>query len=263
MIKDLGVQLYTIGGYMQTEDDIKRSFEKLADIGYKKLHTAGMYSCMSPEKFAEAARNSGLEIIGTQFSMEEIENDFEYLLQLHEAYGTTNIGIGALPGAHQIELTLDYIEDFIERFNVCAEKLAAYNMKLTYHHHEFEFFKHNGKTIMDRYIEKFDKNNISFVLDTYWLQAGGVSILEYMSKCKNRVDILHLKDYKVIFEDMWNKPVYAEILEGNINFKDVISMAEEIGVKHYIVEQDICPGNPFDSLKTSYDNLKFAGLLEG
>ena len=31
---------------------------------------------------------------------------------------------------------------------------------------------------------------------------------------------------------------------------------EKIGVKHYVVEQDTCPGDPFDSLKISRDYIK-------
>jgi sugar phosphate isomerase/epimerase len=91
------------------------------------------------------------------------------------------------------------------------------------------------------------------VLDTYWLQSGGVSIIEYMNKCAGRVDILHLKDYKVRFKQ---EQIYTEILNGNINFADVIETAEKIGVKHYVVEEDFCPGDPFDSLAQSHAYIK-------
>ena len=41
------------------------------------------------------------------------------------------------------------------------------------------------------------------------------------------------------------------------NINEVERMvAEKIGVKHYVVEQDTCPGDPFDSLKISRDYIK-------
>ena len=257
MIEKLGVQLYTIRDFLQTEDDVKKSFEKLREIGYKEIQTAGMYPFISPKNFAQIAKDNELQVVGTHVPIAEIEDNTEEIIEMHNTYGTVNIGIGGMP--FENEITLEVVNSFISRFNICAEKISKRGFKLTYHNHDFEFLKHDGKCVMDRLIEGFDKKNISFVIDTYWLQAGGVSILEYMNKCAGRIDILHLKDYMVRFA---STPTYTEIGNGTINFKDVIATAEKIGVKHYVVEQDVCPGNPFDSLKISYDNLKNAGLLK-
>lgn len=259
MINKLGVQLFTIRDFLKTEDDIKRSFEKLREIGYSEVQTAGMYPFISPQKFAQIANDNDIKIIGTHIPIGEIEENIDKIVEMHQAYDTVNVGIGAMPIACGEEMTLEFVEAFISRFNKCADKVSEYGFKLTYHNHDFDFLKHDGKCVMDRLIESFNENNTSFVIDTYWLQAGGVGILEYMNKCAGRLDILHLKDYKVIYK---KPPIYTEIGNGNINFEDVVACAEKIGVKHYIVEQDDCPGNPFDSLATSYNNLKEVGLLK-
>ncbi|MBQ8526403.1 MAG: sugar phosphate isomerase/epimerase [Clostridia bacterium] len=259
MIEKLGVQIFTVREFLQTEDDIKRSFEKLSQIGYREIQTAGMYDFTTPEFFAQAAKDNGLTIVGTHVPMPKIEADIDAMIAMHKTYGTSNMGIGSMPGLFSEEVSLSYVKDFISRFNSCAEKIKEHGMKLTYHNHHFEFLKLDGKFIMDYLIDEFDKDAISFVLDTYWLQCGGVSILEYMNKCAGRVDILHLKDYKVRFKQ---EQIYTEVGNGNINFADVIDTAEKIGVKHYVVEQDFCPGDPFESLKMSYDNLKNSGLLK-
>ena len=198
-------------------------------------------------------------LVGTHVPMPEIENNTDKMIEMHKIYGTTNMGIGGMPGIFSEVLTMEQVNDFISLFNKCAKKISEHGMKLTYHNHHYEFMKLNGKFIMDYLIDELDKDNVSFVLDTYWLQTGGVSIIEYMKKCAGRVDILHLKDYLVRFKDA---QIYTEIGNGNINFADVVATAEEIGVKHYVVEEDFCPGDPFDSLKMSYDNLKNMGLLK-
>ena len=46
-----------------------------------------------------------------------------------------------------------------------------------------------------------------------------------------------------------------EIGYGNLKWKDIIRTADESGCEWYIVEQDICPASPFDSLKKSYDYI--------
>lgn len=68
-----------------------------------------------------------------------------------------------------------------------------------------------------------------------------------MKKLVGRIDILHLKDMSVHEND----PFITECGNGNINFEDIIPLAEEIGVKYFVVEQDVCPGDPFESAKIS------------
>ena len=68
--------------------------------------------------------------------------------------------------------------------------------------------------------------------------------------------MVHLKDM-VIRE---GKQVYAEVGEGNLNWPSILAACKEAGVRWYIVEQDICPGDPFKSLEISFNNLKKMGL---
>jgi sugar phosphate isomerase/epimerase len=47
-----------------------------------------------------------------------------------------------------------------------------------------------------------------------------------------------------------------EIGNGNLNWPAIIQAAEKSGCEWFIVEQDICPGDPFESIKISYDYIK-------
>ena len=47
----------------------------------------------------------------------------------------------------------------------------------------------------------------------------------------------------------------AEVGEGNMNFDRIIDACVKAGIKYHMVEQDICPADPFDSLETSYKNI--------
>ncbi|NCO90136.1 MAG: sugar phosphate isomerase/epimerase, partial [Armatimonadetes bacterium] len=53
---------------------------------------------------------------------------------------------------------------------------------------------------------------------------------------------------------------FAEIGEGNLNWPAILEACLEAGTKWYIVEQDRCDGNPFDSLELSFRNLKKMGV---
>ena len=51
-------------------------------------------------------------------------------------------------------------------------------------------------------------------------------------------------------------PLMTEVGNGSLNWDKIMTAAEKIGVKHYIVEQDFCPGSPFESIKQSAEFLK-------
>jgi sugar phosphate isomerase/epimerase len=49
---------------------------------------------------------------------------------------------------------------------------------------------------------------------------------------------------------------FTEVGRGIIDFKEIFAQSDKAGVKYFIVEQDQCPGSPFDSLKLSHDYLR-------
>jgi sugar phosphate isomerase/epimerase len=68
---------------------------------------------------------------------------------------------------------------------------------------------------------------------------------------------VHLKDMAITPE---RQQLMAEVGEGNMNWTGILEACREAGVKWYIVEQDICQRDPFESLKISFDNLQEMGV---
>jgi sugar phosphate isomerase/epimerase len=66
------------------------------------------------------------------------------------------------------------------------------------------------------------------------------------------MQVVHLKDMAVI----GRQQVFAEIGEGNMNYKDIIQACRETGVEWYVVEQDVCRRDPFESLEISLNYLQ-------
>ena len=247
MINRLGAQLYTIRSILTDEASIASSFAKLKALGYDEIQTAGYCGLDVPE-FAKLASDAGLKVCGTLCNFDELIADPDKAMKEHELLGTKYIGVSIMPGHYQD--TPEHIMDFIEKACRFSEIIGKEGYKFTYHNHSFEFRKINGRRIFDIMADEFDPNYISFVLDTYWVQHGGGDIVQWMDKLNGRIDILHLKDMA-----MADKQFFTEIGNGNINFDPIITKAAEIGVRHYVVEQDTCPCDPFDSLKFSHDYI--------
>lgn len=246
MIKKLGVQLYTIRDYMKDAESIRESFKKLVDLGITQGQTAG---CEIPyEEFGQIAKEEGIEIVGTHDNFDLMVDDFEQAYRNHQALNTNIMGIGGY-----FNLEVPAIEEFIKKANTVCKKIGEKGGKFTYHNHSNEFIKlPNGKTMMDMLCEEFDSENGSFCLDTYWVQHGGGDVRHWIEKLAGRIDILHLKDMGKNKETQF----ITEIGNGNLYWDGIIETAQKAGVKYYVIEQDTCPGDPFDSLKQSVAYLK-------
>ncbi len=81
------------------------------------------------------------------------------------------------------------------------------------------------------------------------MQAGGGDPVAWCERLTGRLPLIHLKDFGV---DKDGKPVIGEIGAGNLAWDRILPAAERSGCRWFIVEQDTCPGDPFDSLATSW-----------
>ena len=248
MYTKLGLQVYTVRNYMGDEAAIDATFAKLAEIGYTELHTAGYES----QTYAELAKKHGLTIVGTHYDFNKIINNIDETIELHKALGTTNIGVGGCSAR-----TYEQVSEFIEKYNKAAAVYAQHGFKLTYHNHSFEFVEvKDGKSMMDMLVEGLDKDNVSFVLDTCWVANAGCDVCSWIEKLAGRIDILHLKDLKVLFADEGKWAVRQQLCEignGNLDWGKILKTAEATGIKHIVVEQDNFweDGDPFKSLEIS------------
>ena len=240
----IGVQLYTIRDFLGTEEDVKRSFEKLKKLGYDEAQTAG---CKIPyADFGKLAKEAGITIVGTHDDFGMMVENPEQAMANHDLLGTKIMGIGGF-----FEHTREKYDEFIAKANIVAKNIKARGFKFTYHNHSHEFRKVDGKLIMDLLIEGMDPDNTGFVLDTYWVQHGGGDVRFWIEKLAGRVDILHLKAMGRNDQG----PFITEIGNDNMNWAGMLESAEKAGVKYFVVEQDIWPGDPFDSIKQSSEYL--------
>ena len=260
-MKEFGLQLFTIRDVFQTEDGIRDGFRAMAEYGYSYGQTAGGF-LVPPEQFAKYAKDAGISICGTHYSWDAMKNDPDGTMKIHEILGTTNIGIGGMPADAR---SLEGVKPFIEKANELGAYFAKRGFKFTYHNHAFEFARQaDGRTLMDHLVDGLDPVNCSFVLDTYWVQYGGYSVEKMIRRLAGRVDILHLKDMganksvELGNGKTMNVPYITEIGNGNLNFDEIIPLAESLGTKYFVVEQDagFSDGNSLHSIKTSADYIK-------
>lgn len=259
-MKKFGLQLYSIKEWFENENDTRDAFLRIAEMGYTEAQTAGTYDYIATELFAKYAHDAGISICGTHYDFARIKGDIEGTVKYHRALDTKIIGIG---GAGQYFDSKENTLRFVDEFNELADVYSKYGFTLSYHNHSIEGVKFDGKTVLDYLGEGFDREKISFCLDTCWLQFAGLDVCETIERFAGRVKILHLKDmaawreYKLANGESLYAPGPVEVGYGNLNFKKIVETAERCGVEHFIVEDEYySTGSPIESVAISASYLK-------
>ena len=251
----IGVQTYTIREYLKTPADIKSSFKKIKDMGFDMVQLSGL-GPIDPDELKDILNDSGITACGTHSPWNRIadSNEINKLICDHKKWGCEQIGIGIKPDIYPD--TYEGYTDFIKKINEICEQAQKAGLGFGYHNHELEFMKFNNVCAIDRMIEECPK--CEFTLDVFWVQAGGKNPCEYIDKLKNRIRILHLKDFRVT----GRKREYAEIGMGNLDWPAIFSKCSQYNIAYAVIEQDDdFLKDPFDSLAVSRKYLADNGYM--
>lgn len=246
----IGAQLYTVRDSCKALDDFALTLRKVSDIGYRMVQVSG--TCDFPAEWlrGELSKN-GLECAVTHTPAQRLLNEPEKVAEEHKIFGCKYAGLGW--NAFRLDEG-DTPQRFIEQYLPAAQRLRENGVKFMYHNHDQEFQKVDGKLIMDILGEAFSPELMGFIVDTFWVQAGGGDPAWWLRKLSGRIPCIHLKDYAYGRK-------FAVIGEGNINFDAVFKAAEDGGTEVMLVEQDDCYGEePLECLKRSFNYLRSRGF---
>jgi sugar phosphate isomerase/epimerase len=249
----VGAQLYTVREYTKTIPDIAATFRKVSASGYRAIQISG-FGPVDSKELAAVIVDSGLTVAATHMAWDRFKKDLDGVIEDHKRWGCRHPAIGGLPGDYFSE---DGIRRFIDELTPIAGALAREGMDFSYHNHNHELVRHGRLTWLGALYEQAPPAVLKAEIDTYWIQAGGGDPAEWVRKCAGREPLLHLKDMCITRE---REQRFAEIGEGNLNWRAILPAAEDGGVEFMLVEQDNCYGrDPFESLAISYRNLKAMG----
>ncbi|HEU0177935.1 MAG TPA: sugar phosphate isomerase/epimerase [Blastocatellia bacterium] len=242
----IGVQLYTVRAEM--EKDFEGSLEKIAAIGYKEVEFAGYYN-KSPKDIQAVLNRCGLTAPSAHMPLADIQTKLDQTVETVKAVGHQYMICPYLEDKDR--RTLDDYKRHAETFNRAGEACRKAGIQFGYHNHNFEFEAKDDKLPYDLLLEETDKDLVKMELDLYWISKAGQDPIAYIDLHKDRFVLFHVKDM-----DKTPKRGITEVGRGVIDFKSIFAKAPKGAIKHYFVEQDTCPGSPFDSIKVSIDYLK-------
>lgn len=255
----LAAQLYTVRDFTKTRADFAESMRKISEIGYRLVQVSSI-GAIDDADVKRICDDNGLTICNTHVGVDELQNDIEGVIALHELWNCRHVAIGGMP--QEFRDSEDGFRTFAAIANGIGERLADAGLTFSYHNHSFEFIKYGARSGLDIMFDETDPRYVQAELDTYWIQHGGADPVVWIERMAGRMPAIHLKDMVMLPDDKGPRPqqAMAEVGEGNMNFPGILEACKRAGVEIYAVEQDFCQRDPFESLAISYRNLRALGL---
>lgn len=258
----IGVQLYTVRDAMQK--DPADTLAKVAKIGYNSVEGATYtgsekFYGMEPAAFLKLLKANGLVMLSSHYRLGEeqpkggivkgtILHDWDRAIDDAATVGLKYMVCAFLsPGERG---TLDHYKYVADQLNIAGERCKKSGIQLCYHNHNFEFIK-QGDTYPYDILLGTDKNLVKMEMDIYWITKASQDPIKLFAEHPGRFPLWHLKDM-----DKTPEQGFAEVGNGIIDFKEIFRHKKEAGLQYFFVEQDKCPGSPFDSITESYAFIK-------
>jgi sugar phosphate isomerase/epimerase len=260
--KYVGLQLYTVRDYMQK--DAAATLARVAQIGYTSVEGTysgpGKFHNMDASDFAKLLKQNGLIMPGCHYRLGEekingqaqsgtILNGWDKAVEDAAAVGLKYMVCAYLSVAERGNL--DHYKKVADDFNKAGETCKKAGIQLCYHNHDFEFIQEDGKYPYETLLANTDKNLVKMEMDMYWVTRANQDPIRLINEHPGRFPLWHVKD-------MDNTPnrMFTEVGNGIIDFKKIFKHADKAGLKYFFVEEDKCPGDPYDSITQSVNYIK-------
>lgn len=257
--KKIGVQLYTIRN--EISKDAKGSIKKVTELGFGEVENFGYngkFFGMSPAEYKSLLGDLGLTApsghymygnFGNRQVPGTILNGWEKAVEDAKAIGQQYMVVAYLMPEER--KSIDDYKKIAADLNKAGELCKKAGIQLGYHNHEFEFQELGGQLPFDILTKETDAKLVTIELDLYWATIANQQPVDLFAKHKGRIALWHVKDM-----DTTPKRNFTEVGSGQIDFATIFKNAKASGMKHFFVEQDVCPGSPFDSIAKSIGYIK-------
>lgn len=259
-VKDTGFTVVEVSQIPMTDENVAAMAAAREDLGIE-------YAAIS-------ARTSGPA--GGGYTLAD---DLEAHVAHARALGTSYMRIGMMP--LDALRSAEALDAFCTEANGYAKRLADEGISLSYHNHHVEFARIDGRQILDIIREKAP--DLRFEIDCHWVARGGMDPERTLAAFDGVLDLVHLKDFRIalpgpelfekldagdagsFFGEYWAKDIvqFAEVGQGNLDWKPVIDQGIASGAQHLLIEQDQTYGRDiFEALAMSRAHLVQLGYEE-
>jgi sugar phosphate isomerase/epimerase len=254
----VGLQLYSLRTTFATNVDA--GFKGAKDMGFVEVELASTYN-LSLEQLGEKFKANGLKPVSGLYDYNQFDKDLGSIIKQAKAFGLKYVGTAYIP--HDGEFTEKACRETAAYFNRVGEALAKEGITFVYHNHGFEFVPYKDGTLMDLLIQETNPKYVSFEIDIMWAYFPAQDPAKLLKKYPGRWALMHIKDLRkgVATGSLrgWTEETNdVPIGSGQLNIPAIMRAAQEVGVKHYFIEDE--SPSPFQQIPQSLHYLESLSL---
>jgi sugar phosphate isomerase/epimerase len=234
------------------EQGFEKIVRQVADMGYVGVEPAG-FPGTTPKAAGKLFRELGLAVPSAHIFPPPVGDKKQPALDMMAAIGSTHIISGKGPDDFS---TVDAIKTTCELFNEANANVKKAGMQFGIHNHWWEYLKVGDRYAYEIMLDLLDPD-ISFEIDTYWVQVAGPNPAEIVALMGARSPLLHIKDGPANKQEPM-MPIGSGVLDWPSIIKAGGSHTEWL-----IVELDRCAVDMIEAVQQSYDYLVGEGLARG
>ena len=257
----VGIQLYTLRDVIFKDTD--GTLKQLADLGYQELEAFGYNNGMlfgkKAKEFGDYVKSLGMNLSSGHYALGKSEktkankgtmlNEWERAVTDAKDAGQEFMVLAYLQDDER--KTIDDYKWVCEKLNRAGEVCNKNGIRMQYHNHAFEFDKIDNQIPFDLMLKELDPKLVGMEMDLYWATFANVNPVDYFNKYPGRFEQWHLKDM-----DKTERKKNADLGNGSIDFKQLLTYAKQAGLKHAYVEHDSYPSSSWESVKADIGYAK-------
>jgi sugar phosphate isomerase/epimerase len=237
-----GVQLFSFRHEMKR--DLEGTLTRLKNMG---VETIEPWFEGANFELAQDLKNMNFQVpaihapLGSRLEMEK-----NYAIA--HALGADYIVTGSSPGGPNDFADLESIKKFARIYRKEAHEAAACGLRLTYHNHDWEMQKIQGRYAFEYLLEETE-GLLAWEWDVYWSLMAGADLHEVQELLKPFCHLLHLKDGDLIKDEKM-----CALGQGKMPLHDLRDFMTSCN--HVFIELDEVDDCIFDLIEQSMKFLK-------
>jgi len=211
----------------------------LGQAGYSQVEGfGGVYD--DPRAFRAELDRNGLSMPSAHFSIDALENDFDGVRRIADAFGVKLLVCPYLVAEARPTDAAGW-RGFGERLAKAGEAAGKAGYGFAWHNHDFEFEAlPDGSVPMQHVLSSAPE--IGWEMDVAWVVRGGADPLPWIERHGGRIAAVHVKDIarpgEGLDEDGW-----SDVGHGTLDWAGLMKvLREKTPASYFIMEQD----NPND-----------------
>lgn len=242
LAQEIGLQMGSMR-IMFRESGVPETLARIKEMGISELE--GGTRGMNPNEFKLLLGKYGLKIVATGAGFDRLQHpdSLKRVIENAKFLGAEYVVCYWIPHDGD-NFTFADMKRGVEVFNAAGRILKENGLSFCYHPHGYEFREYEeGKgTLFEYMMDNTDPEYVNYQMDVFWIRNPGQDPVALLKKYAPRWKMLHLKDRRHGTPDNLNgrQDVETNVVlgTGDVGIAEVMKAAQEIGIKHYFIEDE-------------------------